>query len=109
MVVNRRFLYFLFRMTNKIRPKIKSLHQIPRGVLAINVNKSIYLPGEEAYLQMAALRDDGHTICDAGLRLQIKNPKSKTQILSTEDGTIKYKRLPKFYFQIWVIKKQKVF
>lgn len=44
------------------------------GVLAINVNKSIYLPNEHAYIQMAALRDDGHTICDANLKLEIINP-----------------------------------
>ncbi len=41
------------------------------GVLAINVNKSIYLSNEEVYLQMAALRDDGYTICDANLKLEI--------------------------------------
>ena len=44
------------------------------GVLAINANKSIYLPNETAYLQMAALRDDGHTICDANLKLEIIAP-----------------------------------
>jgi hypothetical protein len=60
----------------------------PWGVLAINTNKSIYLPGETAYLQMAVLGDDGHTICDAKLELQITNPKSQTTVLSTEDGTI---------------------
>lgn len=60
------------------------------GVLAINTNKSIFLPNETAYLQMAALRDDGHTICDAKLHLEIQNPNFKIQILSTEDGTIQY-------------------
>ena len=60
------------------------------GVLAINVNKSIYLPNETAYLQMAALDDNGHTICGARLRLQILNPKSEILNLSTEDGTIQY-------------------
>jgi len=44
------------------------------GVLAINTNKSIYLPNETAYLQMAALRDDGHTACDANLKLEILAP-----------------------------------
>jgi len=61
------------------------------GVLAINTNKSIYLPNETAYLQMAILRDDGHTICDANLKLKIKNEKLKIETeLSTVDGTIKY-------------------
>jgi hypothetical protein len=75
------------------------------GVLAINTNKSIYTANnytasneqyatsneqgsEKVYIQMAALRDDGHTICDARLRLQILNPKSEILNLSTEDGTI---------------------
>ena len=44
------------------------------GVLAINTNKATYIVGEEAYLQMAALRNDGHTVCDAELDLQIIDP-----------------------------------
>ena len=60
------------------------------GVLAINTNKSIYLPGEQAYLQFASLKDDGHTICDAKLRLEIRNPKHEILNLSTGDGGIKY-------------------
>ncbi len=55
------------------------------GVLAINTNKSVYLPGETAYLQMAALKDDGHTICDASLKLEITSPK----------GTISYPKVEK--------------
>ncbi len=50
------------------------------GVLAINANKSIYLPNEQAYLQMAALKDDGHTLCDANLRLEILAPNGDTVI-----------------------------
>ncbi|KPJ71744.1 hypothetical protein AMJ50_00130, partial [Parcubacteria bacterium DG_74_3] len=51
------------------------------GVLAINTNKSIYVTpsagsgqaNEQAYIQMAALKEDGHTICDANLRLEISS------------------------------------
>ena len=43
------------------------------GVLALNTNKSVYLPNERAYLQMAVLTDEGNTICDADLTLKIKN------------------------------------
>jgi hypothetical protein len=65
----------------------------PWGVLAINTNKSIYLPGETAYLQMAALGNDGHTICDANLKLKIKNEKLKIEDeLSTADGRIQRSR-----------------
>ena len=76
------------------------------GVLAINTNKSIYsqrgtdaeqnaeqtrTDAEVAYIQMAVLRDDGHTICDAKLVLSIKYQVSSIEtILSTEDGTIQY-------------------
>ena len=55
------------------------------GVLAINTDKSIYLPGEQIYLQMGVLNEYGHTICDAKLELTINN-----QILSTENGQIQY-------------------
>ena len=60
------------------------------GVLAINTNKSIYLPNETAYLQMAALNDHGHTLCDASLKLEILNPKSEKKIFTTQNGKIKY-------------------
>lgn len=51
------------------------------GVLAINSDKSMYAPGETAYLQMAALREDGHTICDAHLELKLKTPTGNESIL----------------------------
>ncbi|MHA1482679.1 MAG: hypothetical protein ACTSQA_04480, partial [Candidatus Heimdallarchaeaceae archaeon] len=61
------------------------------GVLAINVNKSIYLPSEQAYIQMAVLTDSGSTICDANLELRIKNQELGIEtVLSTQDGTIQY-------------------
>ncbi|OGH65022.1 MAG: hypothetical protein A2821_00915 [Candidatus Magasanikbacteria bacterium RIFCSPHIGHO2_01_FULL_41_23] len=44
------------------------------GVLAINTNSSIIMPGKPVYMQMAALRDDGHTICDAQLLLRVALP-----------------------------------
>lgn len=58
------------------------------GVLAINFNKSIYLPNEEAYIQMAALRADGHTLCDANLKLEINSPSGEKFIFSTDKNTI---------------------
>jgi hypothetical protein len=66
----------------------------PWGVLAINTNKSIYTASKEqgsevAYIQMAVLGDDGHTICNANLKLKIKNEKLKIEDeLSTADGRI---------------------
>jgi nitrate/TMAO reductase-like tetraheme cytochrome c subunit len=44
------------------------------GVLAVNTNKAVFVSGEEAYLQMAALADNGDTICNASLVLTITSP-----------------------------------
>ena len=60
------------------------------GVLAINTNKSIFEPNEEAYLQMGVLDNAGHTICDAQLELLIRDPNDDETILTTEDRTIEY-------------------
>jgi len=59
------------------------------GVLAINTNKSIYLPGETAQLAMAVLNEEGRMVCDAKLTLKITNPQGETEELSTEKETIK--------------------
>lgn len=58
------------------------------GVFVINMNKSSYSPFEEAYIQIAALDEYGHIICDANLKLEIENPEFKTMIFTTEDKTI---------------------
>jgi len=65
------------------------------GVLAVNVNKSIYLSAgarldsgsapETAFLQMAALGDDGHTICDANLILEVTDPSGATTTFKTNN------------------------
>jgi len=57
------------------------------GVLAINTNKSIYLPNETVYLQMAALADTGDTICNANLKLEITSPNGAraTPVVQTSD------------------------
>ncbi len=44
------------------------------GVLAVNTDKSIYLPGETALIQMGVLSSNGHTICDAPLSLTVTDP-----------------------------------
>lgn len=59
------------------------------GVLALNTNKSVFTPGESAYLQMGALDKDGHTFCNAPLELQITTPSGKIDRFSTGEGTIK--------------------
>ncbi len=60
------------------------------GVLAINTNKSLYLPDETAKLSMAVLNDTGEMVCDAKLTLSIKHPGSDlNDQLSTQNGTIR--------------------
>jgi len=44
------------------------------GVLAINTDKSVYEPGDDAYLQMGVLSDTGDTICGADMTLDITSP-----------------------------------
>ncbi|MFQ6050056.1 MAG: hypothetical protein ACE5J0_03435, partial [Candidatus Paceibacterales bacterium] len=65
------------------------------GVLAINTNKSIYISDKQqgtsdtAYIQIAALDDNGQTICDAELELRITNQELGIETtFSTEEGTI---------------------
>lgn len=41
------------------------------GVLAINTNKFIYKLNESAFIQMAALDSEGHTLCSANLALSV--------------------------------------
>src|SRR3989344_8859749 len=51
------------------------------GVLAVNTDKSIYLPGESTLIQMAVLSSTGNTICDAPLSLTITDPAGQTSDL----------------------------
>lgn len=83
----------------------KTTQDFSWGVLAINTDKSIYLPGEKVNFSMAVLDEVGMMVCNAKLNLEIRNPKSPSapvrdlspqalrageiRNLSTEDGTIK--------------------
>jgi hypothetical protein len=58
------------------------------GVLAINIDRSIELPGNDAYLQFGVLDDKGYTICNAGLDLSIQSPSGQTYEFTTKDGSI---------------------
>ncbi|RJO59457.1 hypothetical protein C4546_02060 [Candidatus Parcubacteria bacterium] len=58
------------------------------GVLVMNMNRSVYRPGQTVYFGMATLDPQGHTICDAELVLKITDPFGAVKILKTEDGGI---------------------
>ncbi|MFH1171345.1 MAG: hypothetical protein V1778_02300, partial [bacterium] len=58
------------------------------GVLVVNPEKSIYLPGEAAKLGMAVLDYTGKTLCEADLTLTITSLQGETTVLTTTDGSI---------------------
>ena len=53
------------------------------GVLAINPDKSIYMPNETVVLAMAVLDDEGNMVCDADVKLRIKAPDGVITDVST--------------------------
>ena len=59
------------------------------GVLAINVNKSIYLPNEDSFIGIGVLDDEGHMVCNASVTLEIINPLNQKTTLTTTNGDIK--------------------
>ena len=59
------------------------------GVLAINVNKSIYLPNEHSFIGIAVLDDKGKIVCNADVTLEITNPLNQKTTLTTSNGDIK--------------------
>ncbi len=63
------------------------------GVLAINTNKSIYSPNEQAKLAISVLNEGGFNVCDAEVELKIaptnRGSTPKITTLTTKDGTIK--------------------
>ncbi|MBM3205600.1 hypothetical protein FJZ41_01965, partial [Candidatus Shapirobacteria bacterium] len=76
------------KIINKTTSEVLVEQDFTWGVLAINPNKSIYLPGETAKLAMAVLDERGMMVCDANLTLKITNPEGQTKELSTNEGTI---------------------
>ena len=59
------------------------------GVLAINPNKSIYAKGEEVKIGFGVLDDQGKTICDADISLEISDPEKTKVYLYEKMGQIK--------------------
>jgi cellulose synthase/poly-beta-1,6-N-acetylglucosamine synthase-like glycosyltransferase/transposase-like protein len=61
----------------------------PNGVLVLNTDKSSYMPGDNAYLQIGVLDSKGDTQCNADITLDIHSPNQSTGIFKTADKTIK--------------------
>ncbi len=58
------------------------------GVLAVNTNKSRYLPHEKVKVSFGVLDNVGGTICNANLILKIIRPTGKDDLLSVKNGSI---------------------
>ncbi|GIW62867.1 MAG: hypothetical protein KatS3mg090_0693 [Patescibacteria group bacterium] len=60
------------------------------GVLALNTDRYVYMPGETVNIGIAVLDKTGMMVCDAGLELSVSNEESGSSFtLSTSDGSIK--------------------
>ncbi|MFC1647148.1 peptidoglycan DD-metalloendopeptidase family protein [Patescibacteria group bacterium] len=59
------------------------------GVLAVNTNKTVYHPQEEAFISIAVLNEMGVMVCNADLGLRIESEDGLVNdILTTADGSI---------------------
>ena len=58
------------------------------GVLAINTDRSSYLPGENAQILMTVLDNIGETVCQADITLVVVSPSGKEAIFSSQNGKI---------------------
>lgn len=59
------------------------------GVLAINTNKSMYLPNEKAEIALGILDEQGKMVCDANVTLVIENKAQEiSETLSTDNKKI---------------------
>lgn len=67
---------------------VVSSQEFAWGVLAINVNKSVFKTGEFAFVQMASLDSEGHTLCDSNLLFELTTPSGNATTYKTGDGTI---------------------
>ena len=59
------------------------------GVLAINLNKSIYLADEDSFISIGVLDDEGKIVCNADVTLEIINPLNQKTTLTTQNNEIK--------------------
>ena len=73
---------------NTAQAVIVSQQDFSWGVLTINTDRSIYQPGNLAYLQMGVINDFGHTVCNADLVLDITDPAGGVYHFASADHTI---------------------
>lgn len=62
--------------------------EVVHGVLTLNTDRSEYSIGESAWVQMAALGPEGHTLCEAPLEVVVQDPEGGIRSFSVVQGTI---------------------
>jgi murein DD-endopeptidase MepM/ murein hydrolase activator NlpD len=88
------------KVTDTTSGKIVSEQDFSWGVLAINTDKSIYLPGEQANIAIAVLDEFGKMVCDAEVNLEITAPWGQKTNLSTSDGSVKINEACKYHYAV---------
>jgi len=76
------------KVVNTTNNKILSEQDFTWGILAINTNKSIYLPDESVKIAMTVLDEEGSIVCNAQVQLDVKAPWGQVTKLSTEEGSV---------------------
>ena len=79
-------LFFILKKVNNKNEEPEN--RFSKGVLAINTNKSYYKVNEKVEIGMASLDYKGDTLCKSNLKMIIKNPDGKEEIVSTSDDGI---------------------
>jgi len=80
--------YTLKLSLNTAQAIIVSEQDFTWGVLTVNTDKSVYSPGDQAFLQFGVINDMGHTICDADLSLLITGPDGNTYPFASANNSI---------------------
>ena len=65
-----------------------SLGKYPRGVLAINTDKSVYAINEKIEIGLASLDYKGNTLCNSNLKVTVTLPSGQKTELSTQSSSI---------------------
>jgi len=59
------------------------------GVVAMNVTRAVGVPGQDQTVTFGVLDNEGHTICDADIRLVVVDPKGKRTLMTIDNGRVK--------------------
>ena len=89
---------FLFFQSNRITPlnkvnaflnyKTSTKENLKTGVIALNLNKNEYSLNKKVGIEMTSLDNNGHTLCNADLKLKIITPENKFIYYSTKTNSI---------------------